>query len=636
MRKRKGFALITTLMMSVIVIMLITAGLVLLPSHRVMTGTLDQSQRALTAAEAGVEYTRTKLQNNPGWRGDDNIVTIDEPGKLWVREDEGNIVGIVWAADGQPSLFKIRFNFQDGDNGDEDDDDDKNGVKDFLDDPSSNMIVRHKYISYNSLNKANSGPIYRAEESGNWEIDDGTSFGDVPRFASVIYCQGTAGRSVEGASPSNLEPDPAKGSTTVRTVEAFIGRDVSQYGDSVVYGAEGININSADKLFIETADAEYIPRARTLQDMITNTGGDSDDFAMDNGDVVVNPIGGRFTINGSDSSSPTASQSDSSGSFLEIGWSQIEKAPNGGGDPAVRAGTYVWEQVGGKSELVYYDVEFDPAVPTTDPRDVLYSGPAGTTINNESDLGTNINKDVIDFKKSKLEMRVKKSFNVSTSPGGALGMNVLVTNDTLLAERDRPKIEFKPKKKQDPDPIITTQGSFRMTGKLHGGGAVTAEGNIDVQGESILRTGRDTQVALYSKGDISIEPIPPAIQASIPPANNGSGSGGGGTVSGVFTNGVNPFLGSQGPGDVAFSGVIYAQGSFTANIGPTNNFHVRGVLVAFGGDSEAGEAPGTRVGSGAVNIDAQNTQLIYDSSYVANLIDEGGATTLSNISWRWF
>ena len=37
MKKKKGIALITTLMFSVIVVMMVSAGLALLPSHRVMT-----------------------------------------------------------------------------------------------------------------------------------------------------------------------------------------------------------------------------------------------------------------------------------------------------------------------------------------------------------------------------------------------------------------------------------------------------------------------------------------------------------------------------------------------------------------------------------------------------------------------
>jgi len=633
MRKTKGIALISTLMFSVIVVMMVSAGLALLPSQKVMTSTMDLNQQALTAAETGIEYARTKLQNDPGWRGNDNAVTVDEPGSLWIREEEGNIVGILWNQEGEPSLFKMRFNFHDGDNADDDDDDDKDWVaKDFLDDPSNEMIVRHKFISFNSLNSGNSGPVNRAEETGIFEIEHGTSYGTVPRFSAVLFCQGYAGRGVENVGPGQLEPDPLLGKIATKTVEAYIGRDVSQYGDSVVYGAEGINMASNNEVVIETANAEYIPRTRSLGSMTVNNGGAADDFAMENGEVIVGPVSGDFLLNGTTSSDPAPTRADSSGSFLEIGWDQIQKAPGGAGDPTVRAGTYVWED---GPELVYYDVELNPADPTTDPRDPLYAGPAGVPITDEDQLGPNIDKDIVDFKKSKMEFRVKQSFNVGTSPNGAVGLNILATDSVMAAELDRPKIEFKPKKKDDPEPIITTMGDFRMTGKIHGGGAVTAEGDIQVQGESILRSGPDTQVALYSKGDITIDPIPAIVQAAIPPLSNGSGSGGASVVNTLFPDGVNPF-GAAEQGDVAFSGVIYAQGSFRANAGTDKNFHLRGVLVAYGGSPESGESPGTRAGSGAVDVNAENIQFIYDSSFVSNIVEQGGATTLSNISWRWF
>jgi len=87
MRTDRGIAIITTLIMGVIVLMLVTAGLALLPSQRMMSGTIDENQRALTAAEAGIEYARTQLQANPEWSATSDSVVIDEPGTLWVRED---------------------------------------------------------------------------------------------------------------------------------------------------------------------------------------------------------------------------------------------------------------------------------------------------------------------------------------------------------------------------------------------------------------------------------------------------------------------------------------------------------------------------------------------------------------------
>lgn len=627
MKNQRGIALVTTLLMAVVVIMMVTAGVALLPSQRAMTGSMEQGQAALTAAEAGIEYVRTRLQEDQGWRGDANAVVVNEPGKLWIREDEGNVVGIVWSTEGEPGLFKIRFNFQNEDN---------NPEEGFDDNPSSAMMVEHPYISFNGLNRANSGPIWRAERTGDFEVDDSQSFGDVPRFAAVIYSQGLAGPGLRNVTPTNLSPGPSHGMVVTRTVEAFIGRDVSQFGDSVVYGADEVALNSSDQLLLESSTDDEIPRIRTLANVTATTGGAADDFEMTDGEVVVNQTTGDFTVNGVTSSDPAPYQADSSGSFLEIGYDQITQA--GTGDARMSAGTYLWENVGGSDELVYYDVEFEDGVVGSDPRLPPLLG-TGTVVNSSSDLGSGIGNSDISIKKNKLEMTVKKNILVSPT-ANASGVAILATPTLMAARQRRPQVEFRPKK-DEPTPIVSTSGQFTMTGKLHGSGGVTAEGDITVQGESVLHSRADTQVALYSKGDVTIEPIEASMVNSIYGGGGGGGggsgsaSGGGGSGSSIFTNGINPFVSSQTSGDIVFSGVVYAQGSFNA-VNPGRNFHLRGVLVAFGGDPELGEAPGTRVGSGGVNISAANTQFIYDASFVSTLMEQGGVATLNNISWRWF
>jgi len=354
---------------------------------------------------------------------------------------------------------------------------------------------------------------------------------------------------------------------------------------------------------------------------------------MEDGEVLVNQATGKFTVNGVNSVAPAATRSDSSGSFLELGWSQIDKAQTS--DAKVNAGTYVWEDIGGKTELTYYDVEYDPADPSTNPLLPPLAG-TGRIIKNPDDMGVDVGK-AISFKRAKMEFSVAGNVLIEPTSKGSTGLSVLVSNNVLTRDRDRPKVEFKAKRKHDPDPILTSPGKVQMMGNVHGSGAITAEGDITVQGESVLRTGPDTQVALYSKRDITIKPIPTQVLSKIASSLSSSSSAGSSPYKSSFTKGVNPFLDTESAGDVMFSGVVYAQGSFSANIGASNNFHLRGVLVAYGGDPEAGETPGERgSGSGAVSIQSRNTQLIYDSSFVSTLINQSGAVTLNNLSWRWF
>ena len=110
--RREGFVLVTTLLF----LMMLSAAYALLPASRLMSGSVDSHEQALQAAEAGIEYAKTRLQENPAWRGDADAITIDQPGDIWVREADGNVVGILWSSNGEPSLFKIRFSRKDASN----------------------------------------------------------------------------------------------------------------------------------------------------------------------------------------------------------------------------------------------------------------------------------------------------------------------------------------------------------------------------------------------------------------------------------------------------------------------------------------------------------------------------------------
>ena len=105
---------------------------------------------------------------------------------------------------------------------------------------------------------------------------------------------------------------------------AFIGRDVSQYGDSVVYGAMDLDFDVQNRFLVESSNDRVPPRARTLGSVTLNSSS-SDPLEMTNGEVIVDELAGTFRVNGADSITPSAIREDSSGSFLELGWSQNGK-----------------------------------------------------------------------------------------------------------------------------------------------------------------------------------------------------------------------------------------------------------------------------------------------------------------------
>lgn len=618
---RQGFVLVTTLILLVVVAMMLGAALALLPGSRLMSGTISTTEDAIAAAQAGVEYARTRLQENPTWRAEGNSVVVDMPGEIWVRESHGNVIGLVWSSRPEPLMFRIRFNYQNG----------GGAPNEGMSDPPEEMEIESVYVSHNNLADSSAKPLLRASPS-NFSVNGSIlAPNDVPKYTAVIYSEGFAGEGLSGVSPTQLQLQKAVGrGVTATTIEAYLGRDVSRYGDAVLYGARDVTLQVAKDVKIESRDNSTPPRARTMGDILVTIAGNGGSLSMEDGEAYVKPSTGRFTINGTDSSDPEATRADSRGHFLQLGWEEIDKAT--ASDARLPAGTYVWRT--GPLRLDYYAQDFDPAigVPST---------PPDATYRNNSELPSSVDGALV-LDPTKLKVKITKNVLVESN-GSANGIAFTAESGLLETLKLRPEAELQA---PDPDagtPIITTQGNFRVDGRIRGNGSVTAAGNITFQGESVLEADKDSKVAIYSKRDINIDPVPTPVAdsiASLTPGGGGGGPGPSGTPGAAsinsFFRGQLPPFGTPRPGDVAFAGVVYAQGNFNVNIGSTANFHLHGMLVAYGGDSSAGEMPGERAGAGYVKIKSENVQLFYDSSFVANLMDQNAASKLDVVSWRRF
>ncbi len=618
---RQGFVLVTTLILLVVVAMMLGAALALLPGSRMMSGTISPTEDAIAAAQAGVEYARTRLQENPTWRAEGNSVVVDMPGEIWVRESHGNVIGLVWSSRPEPLMFRIRFNYQNG----------GGAPNEGMSDPPEEMEIESVYVSHNNLADSSAKPLLRASPS-NFSVNGSIlAPNDVPKYTAVIYSEGFAGEGLSGVSPTQLQLQKAVGrGVTATTIEAYLGRDVSRYGDAVLYGARDVTLQVAKDVKIESRDNSTPPRARTMGDILVTIAGNGGSLSMEDGEAYVKPSTGRFTINGTDSSEPEATRADSRGHFLQLGWEEIDKAT--ASDARLPAGTYVWRT--GPLRLDYYAQDFDPAigVPST---------PPDATYRNNSELPSSVDGALV-LDPTKLKVKITKNVLVESN-GSANGIAFTAESGLLETLKLRPEAELQA---PDPDagtPIITTQGNFRVDGRIRGNGSVTAAGNITFQGESVLEADKDSKVAIYSKRDINIDPVPTPVAdsiASLTPGGGGGGPGPSGTPGAAsinsFFRGQLPPFGTPRPGDVAFAGVVYAQGNFNVNIGSTANFHLHGMLVAYGGDSSAGEMPGERAGAGYVKIKSENVQLFYDSSFVANLMDQNAASKLDVVSWRRF
>jgi hypothetical protein len=615
--------MIMTLIIVSIATMFMSAGLTLSRSSGALAGSTEDEQRALEGAQAGVTYARNRLQADPAWRGTGNSVTVNMPGKLWVCEDRGNVLGIVGQGDNQ-SVFRIRFNYQDG-NG-------PNG--DGLNDPSNAaMRINNPYVSENNLNSATQKRVYRADRSG-WSVDPASSFSpyDCTRYSATILCEGMAGDGLRDLSPTNLTPSAGNRRISRRVAEAVIGRNLSQIGDSPIYGAKDLNMNlkSSGQLKVRSADSGVPPRARTLRDIYVQDaiGGSTASVDMSSsGEAFVDENNGVMKVNGVDSTAPAATREDSSGRFPRVNWSQITKAPPSAAN--VDAGTYVWRT--GPRRLEYYAQPYDPAVgppPATTTPDAVYNAtnPLAPT--------------AISMAPSRLALTINRDIYVRPN-GGATGIAVVPEDGLLGLIHNRPNVEMAPATPTSNAPILTAQGDVFVKGSLRGQGSVTTEGNITFQGTSVLEADQESRTAIYAKGDVTLEEIPAEIVAHAPsapagPSGSGSGSGSGPSSPSVpfLSNLVAPPFGPPSFRDIAFSGLFYTHGSVKADFpGHNTDLYFRGMVVAFGGDPEAPGLPGNN-GRGRIDLTGGNVYLEYDSRYVVGPLNLTGPALLEVASYN--
>jgi len=410
--------------------------------------------------------------------------------------------------------------------------------------------------------------------------------------------------------------------------EAVIGRNLSQMGDSPIYGAKDINMNvkNSGQVKVRSSDAGVPPRARTLRDIYIQDASALTSPSVDmssKGEAFVNDSNGVMRVDGVDSSAPVATKEDSSGRFPRINWSQITKAPPTAAN--VDAGTYVWRR--GPRRLEYYAQPYDPSVgppPASVTPTAVYSpsNPLAPTA-----LTMDINK---------LSLNITRDVYVKPV-AGATGIAVVPEDGLIAAIQNRPNVNMAPATPTSNAPVITAQGDIFVKGSLRGQGSVTTEGNITFQGTSVLEADQDSRTAIYAKGDVTLEEIPPEITAagSTTTGSGGSGGSGGGIPAVPFLSSLpSPPFGTPSFRDIAFSGLFYTHGSVKADFpAGTTDLYFRGMVVAFGADPETSAAPGDN-GRGRIDFTGGNVYLEYDSRYVVGPLNLTGAAALELASYN--
>lgn len=630
MLKLRGIMLVITLIGLAMMAMIITAALILSRGSDAVGGSLQEQQAAVLAAEAGLQYARARLQERPNWRGDgDGGTTVATTvqaadGSMVVTEDNGTVIGYMRSPEGLFQQFRFRFNYHDGNVGAPSD-------ADGLDNPA--YLVASPWVSVNNLMSGESVPTPRAVLSGGvYRVTPASPMPyDCPRYTADIIVEGYAGPGLrEQLSGGIPNPDPPRGNQRVvsRVVEANFRRESAATADSAVYAAQDIQTRLANggSLLVESMDTSVNPRMRSNGNVAVDplAGGAVSYNTSASGEVLVRSSTGTFTIDGVNSVSPAATQQTTpKEEFLQLKWSEVKQAvPT---DINVRAGTYVWRQGGAPPYaqatpyLEYFPVEWTAA-------GVFPVGGGSMIMANPADIEMG-GSGAINFDGANYRLEVRD--NLYVQPQGAVTGLAIIPEDAITLSGFRPATEFDDG--GGANPILTSQGNVTFKGEVKGEGAVTAQGDLRFQGSSALTVDPDTSVALYARGDMYLEAIPEPVVAS------GAGAAAtGASTTYTSTTGTGAALGTSPPPvvlqfqDQVIAGIVYTQGNFTADLkGPTyqGSLFIRGILAAYGGDPEAGDAPGANT-RGAVRIDAENAQLKFDSAYIDSLIDIYAPATL--------
>ena len=495
LKNKRGIVLITTMLTVVLVIMLLSSVVYSNLGSMRLASNFYGREEALMAAQSGVEYAVTCLQSDVTWRGDkqDNTFTNSAEG-ISVRERNGNVVGMLTTANGNKSFFRIKFNYEDGENG-------FDGMKD----SSDSERIQSPYVSVNNLFNTTPTKVYTASQDGKLKTKqsqdrfgknrteaDGASSFSLGKSSCYLVVEGFAGNGVRDLTLDKaftLTPEQVS-NLNPRRVETYLAlSSETQFTDSVACAAGDLTTDS-NLIRISNAKGSSSPKMHSLHNLNITSG--TVDF--DNGQLYYGS-GYSYSINGKtvgEDSKYTAQQSDDKSSFTRLEWDDITKANSKGQRyEKINAGTYVWSKnpETGKNVLKRYVGNYPP----------------GTKIPSDAKCYTVSNLPGVTIDADTLTMKVKSNLWV-TSDGKASSLIIRYEKEGETAT-SRPILAFLKNEANNTSPILSSDHDIYIEGASLGGGSITSKKNISLQGPSILESDPGIGVSIYAQGDVNLLPI---------------------------------------------------------------------------------------------------------------------------------
>jgi len=357
----RGIVLVTVLLLTMLIAMFIGGAILVGPRTLGLAGSQDGELMASAAAESGMQYALMRIRENPEWRGDGSGLVLSTP-DFSVVEDSGYVWGHLKSPTGKASMFRIRFNYENGPG---------NGEQ--LDD-SQGPRIPIPYVSVNNLSSSKETVVPRATDDSQSTVLDPT-VGDysAPSHAICLLVEGLSGSGLDTFDPSDPNPKGLTQSKVLETV--FVASNVGDIANdaAAMSNSDLIAVLQDNKEFKVEAKGDGSPQIRSRG--VVN-------IAQQNGSAAkYNSEGKVFTKDATlaadyDPAKVKVEPEDSTNPFYELTWDDLATAdPKGDRIPA---GTYVWWD---DDSLHYYDQDYAEyaqwiknPLNTNNPGKVVFSG----------------------------------------------------------------------------------------------------------------------------------------------------------------------------------------------------------------------------------------------------------------------
>ena len=620
MRENKRGMVLVTVMFFILVIG-IFGRIVLIngPAMAQLANLSGAELQAQRAAEAGAAYVRLKLRDNGDWKGDDNALTVNQA-DLKVEERDGNVIGWLKGATGEVSMFRIRFNYQDG-----------GGGGDSLPDPPVAFRNDTTYLSLNNVRQSTENVVPDVNPS-TYSVDDravGTLI--APPGSALVRIEGFAGTALRNTTGPTSAPDPQ--GRLVSRVLRVVYKAAPDLGipDSALSAGNGIQLeveNGAKVNLIGAGEAKL----RSKQGVDVSLWDGADALLTMDGTVGRDPSQG---LNALVDSSGTVTEEDETvgdgNDFHNLSWDQVPKASTANHEAVqLPGGIYVATSSG---EYLYYDMdlaEFDALTPDA----TGIRPPTMTLSSNFSEVRPPGNVSVgginVDTDNPPYVLTVDKDVNFFESANGQKDVLFTTVGGRRLHRNDTTSpYEFSgvsnlfnsPGAMVIDNAIMSSQGDLGIMVDIKGENAsLTAEKNAIIAAPSVAllqdeAVEFDQRLSIYAQGDLTVSTYrnTPGYPPYVPPYEGYNNLNLEGLI---YTWGdANIYTGTPGE-KYTEQYDIYDGYTLKPNYADVN---IVGALVAYGGDpstfdeSDSSTGPGS-AGNGKISIFGMAAEILYDAT----------------------